>query len=387
MIHDFDRVIERRRTESSKWRKFDSDVLPMWVADMDFAAPEPVIQALRERVEHGVFGYVLEQPEFHDVVVERLWKRYGWRVSPDAVVLLPGVIPGFNLACRAFASPGDGVLMHVPAYPPILRCPGNIGLARDEVPLARRADGRYEVDCDAFETAITDRTRVFLLCNPQNPTGRMFTREELVRMAGICLGRGLVICADEIHCDLVFEGRQHVPIASLAPEIEARTITLMAPSKTYNLAGLKCSIAVIPDAGLRERFLAARVDLVQAVNVLGYTAALAAYRDGGPWLEALLAYLEENRELTVRYVSQRLPGCAVTPPEATYLAWIDCREARIPGGDPYAFFLERARVALNDGRTFGRGGDGFVRLNFACPRSTLMDGLDRMRRALEAARA
>ncbi len=387
MAYDFDRVIERRRTESSKWRKFEPDVLPLWVADMDFPAPEPVIRALRERVEHGVFGYVLEQPEFHEVVVDRLWKRYGWRVSPEAIVLLPGVIPGFNLACRAFAAPGDGILIHVPAYPPILRCPGNSGFSRDEAPLARRPDGRHAVDWDAFEGAITERTRVFLLCNPQNPTGRMFAREELTRMAEICLGRGLVICADEIHCDLAFEGRRHIPIASLAPEIEARTITLMAPSKTYNLAGLKCAIAVIPEPTLREKFVAARVDLVQTVNVLGYTAALAAYRDGGPWLEAVLRYLEANRDLAVQYVRAQLPGCAVAPPEATYLAWIDCRGAGIPGGDPYTFFLDEGRVALNDGKTFGTGGDGFVRLNFACPRSTLTEGLERMRRALEKVRA
>jgi len=387
MTYDFDRVIERRHTESSKWRKYDGSVLPLWVADMDFPAPEPVIRALAARVEHGVFGYVLEQPEFHEVVADRLLKRYGWHVSPEAIVLLPGVIPGFNLACRAFASPGDGVLIQVPAYPPILRCPGNIDLTRDEAPLARRPDGRYAVDWDAFEAAIGERTRVFLLCNPQNPTGRMFTREELTRMAEICLGRGLVICADEIHCDLVFEGRQHIPIASLAPEVEARTITLMAPSKTYNLAGLKCSLAVIPDAALRETFVAARVDLVQAVNVLGYTAALAAFRDGGPWLEALLRYLEGNRDFVARYITERLPGCSVVAPEATYLAWIDCREAGIPGGDPYTFFLDEGRVALNDGKTFGTGGDGFVRLNFACPRSTLTEGLERMRRALEKARA
>ena len=199
--------------------------------------------------------------------------------------------------------------MHVPAYPPILRCPGNIGLSRDEAPLARRPDGRHGVDWEAFECAITDRTRVFLLCNPQNPTGRMFTRGELAGMAEICLRRNLVICADEIHCDLAFDGRRHVPIASLAPEVEARTITLMAPSKTYNLAGLKCSIAVIPDAALRERFVAARVDLVQTVNVLGYTAALAAYRDSGPWRRRCCA-ISPSRDFAVQYIRTHLPGCS-----------------------------------------------------------------------------
>jgi cystathionine beta-lyase len=384
VINDFDRVIDRRQTESAKWTKYPPDVLPLWVADMDFRSPEPVIRALNERVTHGFFGYGvgLEVSPLHEVFVDRLWKRYGWRVAPEAVVLLPGVIPGFNLACRAFASPGDGMLVQTPVYPPILRVPGNCGLSQDEMELTCQPDGGYAIDLEAFERAITARTRVFLLCNPHNPVGRVFRREELLRMAEICLARGLLICADEIHSDVLYSGQQHVPIASLAPEIAARTITLMAPSKTFNLPGLKCSLAVIPNAKLRERFVAARADLVQAVNVLGYTAALAAYRDGQPWLDGLLRYLEANRDFMVEFVRRHLRGVAVAPPEGTYLAWLDCRRARIPGGDPFTFFLERAKVALNDGTTFGRGGRGFVRLNFACPRALLAEGLERMRGAL-----
>ncbi len=384
MSYDFDRVVDRRPTESVKWNKYPPDVLPLWVADMDFPSPEPVIHALRERVEHGFFGYGvhLEVSPLHEVFVDRLWKRSGWRVSPEAVVLLPGVIPGFNVACRAFASPGDGLLLQTPLYPPILRVPRNCGLSQDEVELTRQSDGRYAIDFEAFERAITARTRVFLLCNPHNPVGRVFTRDELARMARICLDRGLLICADEIHCDLLYSGHAHVPIASLAPEIEARTVTLMAPSKTFNLAGLKCALAVIPNAGLRERFVAARVDLVQAVNILGYTAALAAYRDGQPWLDALLRYLEANRDFMVDFVRRHLRGVQVAPAEGTYLAWLDCRQARIPTGDPFTFFLEQAKVAFNDGTTFGRGGQGFVRLNFGCPRALLEEALNRMRRAL-----
>jgi cysteine-S-conjugate beta-lyase len=384
VIHDFDRVIDRRDTESSKWHKFGPHVLPLWVADMDFRSPEPVIQALRRRVEHGIYGYVLEQRDVHEVLTDRLQKRYGWRVSPDALVLLPGVIPGFNLAARAVARPGDGMLMQVPVYPPILRCPGNVGLSRDEAPLRRGADGHYEIEWDVFERAIQPRTRIFLLCNPHNPVGRVWRRDELQRMAELCLGHDLVICADEIHGDLVYPGHQHVPIATLGPEVETRTITLLAPSKTFNLAGLKASVAIIPDAALRERFIAARVDLVQTVNVFGYTALVAAYRDGQEWLDALLRYLEANRDFLVDYVRARLPGVRVAAPEGTYLAWLDCRECPIAGGDPFTFFLEAAQVALNDGRAFGPGGEGFVRLNFGCPRALLTEGLERMRRALEA---
>jgi cysteine-S-conjugate beta-lyase len=381
---DFDRLIDRRPTASNKWRKFDKDVLPLWVADMDFASPEPVVRALRERAEHGVYGYVFEEPEFFEVVAERIQKRYGWRVGPEAVVLLPGVIAGLNMAARVFAAPGDGLLEQVPVYPPILRCPSNIGLTRDEAPLARRADGRYEVDWEAFERAIHGRTRAFILCNPHNPTGRVYTREELTRMAEICARRGLSIIADEIHCDLLYAGQRHVPIASLAPEVAARTITLMSPSKTFNLAGLKCAIAVVPDAALREKFLATKVDLVANPNVFGFAAALAAYRDGGPWLDALLTYLEANRDYTMKYVRENFPGVVVYPPEGMYLAWLDFRSAGIPGNDPYTLFLEKARVALNDGPTFGPGGQGFARLNFGCPRAMLTEGLDRMRDAFRA---
>jgi cystathionine beta-lyase len=252
----------------------------------------------------------------------------------------------------------------------------------DAADLVRSADGRYEIDFDALGRAVTPRTRFLMLCNPHNPVGRVWRREELQRLAELCLARGLAIVADEIHGDLVFPGHPHVPIASLAPEVAARTITLMAPSKTWNLAGLKCGLAVIPDAGLRERFLAARVDMVHAVNVLGYVAALAAYKDGGPWLAALLPYLEANRDFAVEYARKHFPGVVVAPPEGTYLAWLDCRRGGIPGGDPFTFFLENARVALNDGATFGRGGQGFVRLNFATPRSVLTEGLERMRAAL-----
>ncbi len=389
MTYDFDRIVERRGTDSNKWRKYGPDVIPLWVADMDFRSPEPVVQALRERVEHGVFGYgypVETVTPLQEVFVDRLARLYDWRVSLEAVVLVPGVIPGFNVAARTFAGAGDGVLLKLPLYPPLLRVPGNIGLTMDAADLIRSGDGRYEIDFDALARAVTPRTRFLLLCNPHNPVGRVWRREELERMAELCLARGLAIVADEIHGDLVFSGHRHTPIAALAPAIAARTITLMAPSKTWNLAGLKCGLAVIPDAALRQTFVAARVDMVHTVNILGYTAALAAYRDGQPWLDALLRYLEANRDFVVEYARKHLPGVAVAPPEGTYLAWLDCREARIPGGDPFTFFLEKARVALNDGATFGRGGTGFVRLNFATPRAILAEGLDRMRDVLAASR-
>ncbi|MEJ2734139.1 MAG: PatB family C-S lyase [Anaerolineae bacterium] len=380
MIYDFDQVLDRRPTDSVKWNYY-GDALPLWVADMDFRAPEPVIRALRLRVEHGIFGYGTEPPELRPLLLERLHRLYGWEVAPEALVFVPGVVSGFNLASRAVTHPGDGLLVQTPVYFPILQVPHNANLVMNEMQLTRQADGQYEIDLDLFEATITGRTRIFLLCNPHNPVGRVFRRDELERMAEICLRHDIVICSDEIHCDLVFEGHPHLPIASLYPEIAARTITLMAPSKTYNVAGLHASVAIIPNPQLRKRFEAVRADLVPRLDVLGYAAIVAAYRDGGPWLNQVLRYLQANRDFLLRYVSDSLPGISMHSPEGTYLAWLDCREAALPP-DPHRFFLEKAKVALNDGATFGRGGEEFVRLNFACPRTTLIEALERMRQAL-----
>ncbi len=380
-----DCIIDRRQSDSRKWRQYGEDVLPLWIADMDFPAPEPVLRALHERVDHGIFGYGLEPPELRPLLVERLERLYGWSVSPEALVFIPGVMSGFNLAARTVASPGDGMLVQTPIYYPILRIPTNANLVLEGMELTRCADGQYEIDFDLMAATFTARTRLFLLCNPHNPVGRVFRREELERMAELCLQREVWICSDEIHCDLVFPGHQHIPIASLAPEIADRTITLMAPSKTYNLAGLHCAFAIIPNAELRRRFQAVRADLVPGVDVLGFTAALAAYRDGGPWLTEVLRYLEANRDFLWTRGKEYLPGVTLTQPEGTYLAWLDCRAlADGPSWNPHRFFLERAKVALNDGAVFGQGGEGFVRLNFACPRATLQAALERMRQAIVA---
>jgi len=382
MDYDFDRVYERRGTDSSKWGRQPPDVIPMPVADMDFPAPEPVRRALRERVEHGFYGYGLAMPEFHAAFRGWLSSRYGWEVEDEALVPLPGVIPGFNVALRALGQPGEGVVVQLPSYPPILGANSHHGLVRQDALLVRSDSGRYEIDWESFEAAITPETRAFLLCNPHNPVGRVFTRAELERMAEICLSRGLWIIADEIHSDLMLGGSVHTPIASLGPEIAERTITLMAPSKTFNLAGLKASVAIITNPELRARFEAAKAGLVGAVNILGYVGMTAAYRDCGGWLEALKVYLTANRDLMAAFVRERMPGVAMYPAEGTYLAWLDCNALELPGNDPHEWFLERARVALNDGRTFGAPGEGFVRLNFGCPRPLLEEGLERMARAI-----
>jgi cysteine-S-conjugate beta-lyase len=383
MTYDFDEIIDRRASESVKWHHYAEDVLPLWVADMDFRSPEPVTRALCERVEHGIFGYSQELPGLREAFLGHLAKDHGWSVDPEALILVPGVVTGFNLATHALTAPGDGVLAQTPVYYPILYAPDKARCLLEQMQLARRPDGQYEIDLDLFEATITPRTRIFILCNPHNPVGRVFRPDELERMAEICLRHDVVICSDEIHCDLLFSGHRHTPIASLHPDIARRTITLIAPSKTYNIAGLHCSAAIIEDKDLRTRFLAARGGLVPSVTLLAQVAALAAYRDGGPWLGAVLHYLEENREYLHRYVETELPGITMARPEGTYLGWLDCRAADLPG-NPHEFFLKEAKVALNDGASFGRGGEGFVRLNFGCPRATLEAALERMRRALGA---
>lgn len=383
MRYDFDEVLDRRHSDSNKWNLFPEDVLPMWVADMDFRSPEPVIRALRERVEHGVFGYGMEPAEIRTVVVERLHQLYGWDVAPEAVLFFPGVVKCFSLVNRAVTRRGDAIFVQTPGYPPILRAAANAHCDRQEMELTQGPDSRYSIDFDVFDCSITDRTCVFLLCNPHNPVGRMWTREELEHMAETCLRHNTLVVSDEIHCDLVYGDRPHIPFGSLSPEVAQHSVTLMAPSKTYNIAGLHSSVAIIPHADLRNKVVSSQRGIVGRPDILAYTAALAAYRDGDEWLAQVRAYLKANRDYAIDYLHTYMPQIRVAKPEGTYLAWLDCRNAGIDGV-PREFFLERAKVALNDGAEFGRGGEGFCRLNFGCPRSLLEEGLGRMRRAMES---
>ena len=360
----------------------------MWVADMDFRSPQPVIDALHRRIEHGVFGYPLmddhlsETPGLCDLIVNWLAEHYRWHISPEDIIYLPGVVTGFNLACHTLAAPGGGVLVQTPVYTPILKAAEHTGVIHHEMELIHDEEGRYAVDLDTFRESITTDTRLFILCNPHNPVGKVFSKQELEQMAEVCLDKGVLICSDEIHCELVYQGYRHVPIASLDPEIAQNTITLMSPSKTFNLAGLQCSFAVIQNPELRQKYLAARKGLVPWVNLMGLVAAKAAYEQGQSWLDQVLVYLEANRDYLADFVRDELPGIAMAKPEATYLAWLDCRQTGMDG-NPYRFFLEQGRIAFNDGATFGKGGEGFVRLNFGCPRSMLKECLMRMKEVME----
>jgi cystathionine beta-lyase len=376
---DFDVPVERRGTASVKWDRYAGrDILPLWVADMDFPTASPILEALYERVDHGVFGYGNPPDSLTEAVVAAMKRDYNWRVHRHHIVWLPGLVTGLNVACRAVGEPGDGVFTASPIYQPFFSAPR---FADRELVSARMVlEGeRWQWDFGATEAAITPRTRLFLLCNPHNPTGRVFTREELLEVAHIAERRDLVIVSDEIHCGLVLEPAcRHKPLASLDKAIAARTITLMAPSKTWNIPGLGCAFAVIPDEILRNRFLAAMRGIVPHPNVMGYAATEAAYRDGEPWRRALVRYLRGNAERVLEAVKE-MPGLSMSPVEATCLAWIDARELGLE--KPVAFF-ETAGVGLSDGAEFGS--PGFLRLNFGCPRSTLDEALRRMSEALRS---
>jgi len=378
-FYDFDTVVDRRGTGCEKWGKYRGrDIIPMWVADMDFRSPPAVIEALRQRTEHGIFGYTDASPELVDTVVGMLGRDFGWQVDPEWLVWLPGLVCGLNVTCRAVGVEGDDVLTLVPVYPPFLSAPRHARRGLVRVPL-REDSNRWSIDFDRLKAALTARSRLFMLCNPHNPVGRVFDRSEMEALAEWCLGAGVTVCADEIHCGLVLDpGRRHIPFASLGHEVAERTITLMSPSKTFNLAGLGCSFAIIPAEPLRRSFLQAKAGIVPMINPFGYLAAQVAYRDCEDWRLALVSYLRRNRDVLVEALLGMPGGLSMAPVEGTYLAWIDIRQA---GLDEPVHFFEEAGVGLQDGREFD--GAGFVRLNFGCPRSVLGEALGRMKRGLE----
>ena len=372
--------IDRRDTESAKWRIYPEDVLPLWVADMDFMSPEPVRRALRAAVDHGVFGYprglhgdATELPEYAQTIVERLRDRYAWHVEPQDVIFLPGIVVGLNVMCNMFRAQGGSIAVQPPVYTPILDAPQTAGLTRHEALLARQPDGTYAVDWDQFAAALHADTRAFILCNPHNPVGRVFRRDELERMAELCLARDVLICSDEIHSDLIYRGQPAHPDRFTRSGDRAARHHLHRAQQDLQPARPASLRAIIQNAELRQRFQAARQMMLPWVNVLGLVAMQAAYREGQEWLDQLLVYLEANRDFVYDFVRTELPGLSMAKPEGTYLAWIDCRGANLE--NPYEFFLNNARVALSDGAIYGTGGQGFVRLNFGCPRSTLEEAL------------
>ena len=375
---DFDTVLPRTGTASMKWDRYAGrDVLPFWVADMDFAVAEPVQEALAARLAHPVYGYALAPDGLVAAVLAHLDREYGWAVEPDWLVWLPGVVPGLAASARAFLGDGEELLCHTPIYHHFFDSHVDDRHRLVRVPLATGPGGRRTWDVEATRAACTDATRLLMLCSPHNPTGTVFAEAEISTMADLAIERDLVIVSDEIHCDLVLdEGARHRPTAAARPDVASRTVTLMSASKTWNLAGLNCSFAIIPDETLRERFRTACRSIVPPVPPLAFVATEAAYRDGGPWREALLEYLRGNLVLIWERLAG-IEGLELKPLEATYLAWIDATALGLD--DPRAHF-EAEGVGLSGGEQFGE--PGHLRLNFACPRETLRRGLDRLEAAV-----
>ena len=374
---DFDTSIDRSGTGSLKWDRYKGrDIVPLWVADMDFKSPPAVIDAIKARADHGVFGYTIPYDEANTAVVDYLKDRHGIAVEKEWILWLPGLVQGLNLACRAVGSPGDSVLTCVPVYPPFLSAPGFSDRKRVTVPL--RLDGtRWTFDWPALEQAVTRDTKLFILCNPHNPVGRVWSTEDLTRLVDFCERHNLILCSDEIHCDLILDDAKHVPTLALGEKASKRTIALYSPSKTYNQPGLACAYAIIPNPELRSAFQHVSRGIITEINCFGYAGCIAAYRHGEPWRKDLITYLRGNRDRVYEVLSPLAPRIKLWPMESTYLAWMDVRG--LNEKHPHKFFEEHG-VGLSNGVDFGT--PGFLRINFGCPRSILEEGLTRIVKAV-----
>lgn len=380
MKYNFDQIIDRRNSDSIKWNLFEEDVLPLWVADMDFMPPPDVLEAIRKRIDHGLFGYSKPQKNTRLSIQKWLEKRHGWEVQIDDILIIPGVIQAFNVAAAAFSQPGDSVLIQTPAYHPFFDVSPNSMLKQIISPLVCDSKGRYSIDRALFNNSLSPKTRTFMLCNPHNPSGRVFNKSELISMAQSCLENNTIICSDEIHSDIVHPNYKHIPVASLSTEIAQSSVTLVSPTKTFNLASLKSSAVIIPNPRLRELYSKQLSGFIGTVNVLGEIAMATAYEHGSEWLSELLVYLDGNRQFLFDFVSNELSGIDMYPPEGTYLAWLDC--SKLDLASPAKFFLEQALVALNSGEWFGEKYKDHVRINFACPRITLSKALENLKKSL-----
>ena len=377
-MFDFDGVIDRRGTQSLKWDKYgDKDILPLWVADTDFQAAPAILEALHQRIDHGVFGYSRPSPRLIKLILERMHSLYGWQVEADWLLFMPGVVPGLNFACKAWCRPESSIISPTPVYYPFLNAPGYNERRISHLPMQLVAD-RWLPDFERLEQLAVDAD-LLLLCNPHNPGGTVFTRAELERIADIAERHEVTVCSDEIHCDLLLDkDARHIPFASLSAAAAQRSAVLMAPSKTFNIAGLCCSFAIIPNPTLRHKLQQSMRGLMADNNLLGFIAAEAAYAEGEEWLAAQLEYLRDNRDLLMRELGS-LPGVKIAHIEATYLAWIDVSGVQLE--NPIASF-EAGGVGLSPGAQFGDG--NFIRLNFGCSRELLTEAIRRMKRVILA---
>lgn len=388
MKYNFDEIIDRRNSDSIKWNYFEGmevteDMLPMWIADMDFVSSQEIIQAMKDRAEHGVFGYIYRSDSFYDSIINWMKKRHNWEIKKEWILYIPGVVMGLNIGIRELIGENEKVLVQPPVYPPFYRVLNNNKRIANNNPLIHDGD-KYLMDYDGLKAQIDD-TKIMMLCNPQNPVGRVWTKEELARLGEICIENDMIIISDEIHSDFTLKGIKHTPMASISKELEQRTITLMAPSKTFNIAGLVTSVAIIPNDDIRKIYQKSIEAMeIDNTNIFGAMGLEVAYNYGEEWLDQVLEYIEDNIDYAVEYINKNIPGVKVDRPEGTYLLWLDCRGVGKTADEINRAFLEVGKVILNDGRPYGEEGDGFFRLNIGCPKSVLTDGLKRIEKAIKS---
>ena len=383
--YNFDAIIDRRGTDCLKWDSNSSpDIHPMWVADMDFAVAPQIQKAMEKRLSHPVYGYTFHGDDLINSIVSWVGRRYGWEISGEWLAFSPGVVPALSMSILALTNPGDRVLIMTPVYRPFYNSIRENGRVIIDNPLLKDENGRYSIDFDLLESQIDSRCKVMMMCNPHNPAGRVWTLEELQRLADIAKRHNLIVISDEIHADFIYSGHKHISIASLSQDMMQRTITTYAPSKTFNLAGLCQSYVVIPNKRLRDAFMGVYDALDLGSNIFGMTALTAAYNEAEDWLDELLSYLEANRDYAVNYIRENIPQIKVYPPDGTYLLWLDCSALGLEKEDLNRFFLEQAHVRMNAGYRFADRCVSFMRLNIGCPRSMLTEGLERIRAAVSS---
>ena len=391
MKYDFNQICDRKNTNCFKWDFIQSifgndDVIPMWVADMDFPVATPIVEALKRRAEHEFYGYTKASTDVIQSVVDRMWDKYAWKIKPEWIVFTPGVVPALNITVRMLTHPGDEIILQEPVYYPFFPAVTFSGcqIVNNQLKLI---NGRYEMDYEDLEhqfharigmLPVPNRIKAIMLCNPHNPVGRLWSKEELTKLGDIAIKHDVVVISDEIHCELLFKDHLHTPFASISEEFEQNSIVCMSPSKTFNLAGLEVSSIIIPNKKLRHLFINTRTGILPEPNLFGYTALEAAYRFGDEWLDQLLDYLQGNLDFLLKYFANRIPKIKVIKPQGTYLIWLDCRDLGMDDMTLRNFMRDKAKVGFDDGFLFGSGGSGFQSMNIACPRPIIEEALIRI---------
>lgn len=389
MKYNFDEVVNRQGTNSVKWDNLKEvygrdDILPLWIADMDFKAPDKVLEALKVKLDHGVFGYNIKSDSLYNSIINWVKKRYNWDIKKEWISFTPGVVVALNIAVKEFAKEGEKIVIQPPVYPPFFRVLENNNVKPNLNPLIHNGE-KFVMDYESLEKSIDNKTKAIILCNPHNPVGRVWTKEELSKLGEICLKNNIIIISDEIHGDLTYKNHKNTAMASISPELAQNTITFMAPSKSFNIAGLATSIAIIPNDELRKTFEEGVERLeIGKVTTFGSTALEAAYTHGEEWLDQAMEYIEDNADFAIEYINKNIPEIKVEKPEGTYLLWLDFKSLNKTGEEINNALVDVGKVALNDGAAYGAEGSGFFRINIACARSILEDGLERINKAVES---